>query len=247
MLSIFICDDNPAWIEKISNTVSTFELHNNIALKTHFFTSPEALLKDHLRYVGDQNAYFLDIDFGQKHMNGLELAQMIRKTDPNGHIVFVTTHEEMLPSTFKYMVSALGFVYKDSDNVTDEINDCLLRVSELISTPAPLTQLLSITSSDSFAHSLDIEKIICIECSKGTHSLRVFLTNGSYDIRSTLSDILSQLNDNFIRCGRSVIINKAYVTSVSINRVVTMSNGARFRYTADDFAEFSKSIKQKQS
>lgn len=40
----------------------------------------------------------------------MELAYQIRKLDPNATIVFVTTHSEFMPLTFRYKVSALDFI-----------------------------------------------------------------------------------------------------------------------------------------
>ncbi|MBA5760556.1 response regulator, partial [Escherichia coli] len=48
--------------------------------------------------------YFLDIDLGQPDMNGFELAQEIRKFDPRGFIIFITTHAELSYMTFTYKV-----------------------------------------------------------------------------------------------------------------------------------------------
>ena len=46
-------------------------------------------------------------------MTGLTLAQEIRKYDPRGFIIFVTTHSEMSYMTFIYKLEALDFILKD--------------------------------------------------------------------------------------------------------------------------------------
>ena len=47
---------------------------------------------------------------------GLDIAKEIRKKDPNATIVFVTTHSEFMPVTFKYRVAALDFIDKALDD-----------------------------------------------------------------------------------------------------------------------------------
>ena len=47
-----------------------------------------------------------------KKRKGLDIAKEIRKKDPNATIVFVTTHSEFMPVTFKYRVAALDFIDK---------------------------------------------------------------------------------------------------------------------------------------
>ena len=54
--------------------------------------------------------YFLDIEIKNEERKGLEVAQAIRKVDPHGIIVFVTTHSELAPISYQYMVSALAFI-----------------------------------------------------------------------------------------------------------------------------------------
>ena len=56
--------------------------------------------------------YFLDIDIKNEGKKGLKVAQEIRKLDNRGTIVFVTTHSEFAPITYKYKVSALDFIDK---------------------------------------------------------------------------------------------------------------------------------------
>lgn len=45
-------------------------------------------------------------------MKGLEVARKIREQDPYALIVFVTTHSEFMPLSFRYQVSALDYIDK---------------------------------------------------------------------------------------------------------------------------------------
>ena len=45
-------------------------------------------------------------------MKGLEVARKIRGRDPYALIVFVTTHSEFMPLSFRYQVSALDYIDK---------------------------------------------------------------------------------------------------------------------------------------
>ena len=45
-------------------------------------------------------------------MKGLEVARKIRDRDPYALIVFVTTHSEFMPLSFRYQVSALDYIDK---------------------------------------------------------------------------------------------------------------------------------------
>ena len=60
---------------------------------------------------------FLDIDIDGERKKGLEVASEIRQQDANAVIIFVTTHSEFAPISFKYKVSALDFIEKTVSNV----------------------------------------------------------------------------------------------------------------------------------
>lgn len=61
---------------------------------------------------GYHQVFFLDIEIKGEEKKGLEVAQAIRKKDPNASIIFVSTHSEFLPVTFRYKVAALDFIDK---------------------------------------------------------------------------------------------------------------------------------------
>lgn len=54
---------------------------------------------------------FLDIQL-EADINGIKLASEIRKHDPVGNIIFVTSHSELTYLTFVYKVAAMDFILK---------------------------------------------------------------------------------------------------------------------------------------
>ena len=93
-----------------------------IALSHIFSNSPNKWLEintviffsllEKIKETGEVGIYFLDIDL-KTDMTGLTLAQEIRKYDPRGFIIFITTHSEMSYMTFIYKLEALDFILKD--------------------------------------------------------------------------------------------------------------------------------------
>ena len=62
--------------------------------------------------MNDIGCYFLDIQL-EADMNGIKLGSEIRKHDPVGNIIFVTSHSELTYLTFVYKVAAMDFIFKD--------------------------------------------------------------------------------------------------------------------------------------
>lgn len=54
--------------------------------------------------MNDVGCYFLDIQL-EADINGIKLGSEIRKYDPIGNIIFVTSHSELTYLTFVYKVS----------------------------------------------------------------------------------------------------------------------------------------------
>lgn len=94
-------------VQNIHNTVLIEELDMQLLLDT---SDPYKLLE---MVKANQNTgiYFLDIDL-KCDMNGMKLAQEIRKFDPRGFIVFITAHSELSYMTFQYRVEAMDFVLR---------------------------------------------------------------------------------------------------------------------------------------
>ncbi|MCC9992476.1 response regulator, partial [Streptococcus agalactiae] len=75
------------------------------------FEKPVQLLES-ICEKGMHNLYFLDIEIKNDEQRGLEVAKQIRQIDLYAQIVFVTTHSELMPLTFRYQVSALDYIDK---------------------------------------------------------------------------------------------------------------------------------------
>lgn len=73
--------------------------------------------------------YFLDIDIKNESKKGLEIAQEIRKLDNRGTIVFVTTHSEFAPITYKYKVSALDFIDKSDPEMIKRVEESIFMIT----------------------------------------------------------------------------------------------------------------------
>ena len=93
---------------------------------------------------GSHQLFFLDIEIKGEEQKGLDIAKEIRSRDPNATIVFVTTHTEFMPVTFKYKVAALDFIDKALDEELSK-SECA-RLSSTLSARLGQTQL-----KDSFA------------------------------------------------------------------------------------------------
>lgn len=127
MIDIYICEDHARereWIRnKIENIIAMEQLDMEIGWTG---ADPQALLQK-ASEAKNCGLYFLDIDLNLAAMNGLYLAQEIRKLEPRCFIVFVTSHGEMSTQTYAYKAEALDFIVKEApEHMGERLRECLL-------------------------------------------------------------------------------------------------------------------------
>ena len=87
MISVFICDDEEAWVRRIADAVTEYqdicELPVNIVCRA---LSPAEVLDCFQKAPVSGGIYFLDIDL-KTSPDGLELAQKIRLLDPGARLI----------------------------------------------------------------------------------------------------------------------------------------------------------------
>lgn len=110
MVPIYICEDQPEILnqleESIRNIIMIEEFDSKVVLATK---SPEELLQC-LKNQRTKGIYFLDIEFPKESINGFELGKEIRKLDSRGFLIYITTHNELLPEIFSYQLEALDYM-----------------------------------------------------------------------------------------------------------------------------------------
>ncbi|MBO5426385.1 MAG: response regulator transcription factor [Lachnospiraceae bacterium] len=233
MLNIYICEDEASQREFLQDCIT----HNKISKndKVNFigaYGTPTDLIKSLTdKSTNDIGLYFLDIDLNAD-MDGFELATYIRKYDPRGFIVIVTTHSEMLPLTFQYMIEPLGYIIKDSKNyIENQINDCICKAFSRYETLINLTnENKTITFSRGSRNFFVItDDIIYITLGHLTHTLEILTNNSIFEARGNLSNVYKLLPSNFMQISRETIINLDFIEKVDTNtHIVTLRNGDSF-------------------
>ena len=85
-----------------------------------------------IKETGNHQFFFLDIEIKGEEKKGMEIAREIREKDPSASIVFVTTHSEFMPVTYRYRVSALDFIDKglNDQDYQEAISSVLIHAAE---------------------------------------------------------------------------------------------------------------------
>lgn len=229
MLPVYICEDNEQQLSLYKSAIEKYISENEAdEFELSCITTNPMQLLDHLKNHIRQSIYFLDINLGLEFINGIELGAEIRKFDPLGYIILITTHTEMAPLTFQYMIEAMDYISKDEDNVEMRIRRCLdniivLQHNSHKAGPAHLTigtQIIPL--SDIYSISIKSGK---------SHNIEIYSSNSLLYFRGALKDILAKLDSTFFRCHKSCIVNLNHVTGMDRhNRCLSLDNGTTVPY-----------------
>lgn len=226
MLKIFICEDNIKQRKYLENIIEKVILIEELDMEMRLSTSdPNEILQ-----VLDDNSftgvYFLDIDLGTD-INGIQLAEKIRKYDPRGFIIFITTHAEMSYLTFKYKVEAMDYIIKDNyESIEDKVKECIIRANERYAIKDDEFQKTFSIKVDNRIIAVNYDSILFFETSSIVHKIIMHCENRQVEFYSNMSTIMDSLDERFSRCHTSYIVNRNKIAEIDKkNRIAYMTNG----------------------
>ena len=227
MISVYLCDDEAVWIDRLSKTVIDYQIKSDWEIQIkHKAFSPYDLLQHLALHTPSHGIYFLDINF-KCAMNGLHLAQKIRNLDTNADIIFVTAHEEMVFETFRLKLAALDYIIKDSSNFAEQIHLCLSHIENRYTSVQAGIASITIHVEGSYTNILQNE-IYFIETIPGTHKVRMHLASAFYDLSDSLSRLQRELGESFVYCSKSCLINCAHIREKNIKQKILLLDNGEF-------------------
>lgn len=245
MIHIYLCEDDKNQLNRWIDIIEKYLLMNSTESSLFCAVSkPEELLTKRKRSdaIG---LYFLDIDL-QAEKNGIELAQEIRKYDPRGYIVFVTTHSEMAILTFRYKVEAMDFIVKDvPETLPEQICACIQNAENNYKTQLDTSSSLLSVKIDKTSLVLDQNDIIAITTAEDYHKIIIHTKNGIRQIAGSLKELNASLNSSFCQCSRSAIVNVKHVIKYSREEgQITMDNKEVFPVSIRMMSKVRKALDQ---
>ncbi len=228
MLKAFVCEDNQNQREKLTKIIEDIILIENYDIDLALSTSDPYELIDNIKGTSNTGIYFLDVDL-HSDINGIQLAEKIRKHDPRGFIIFITTHAEMSYLTFIYKVEAMDYIIKDNyNNIKQRISECINNAHNKYKTKSSeLQKIFSIKVEDKIIN-IDYNDILFFETSSTIHKVVLHSLNRQVEFYSKMKEVENSLDERFIRCHNSFIVNKDKIKELDKkNRIAYMINGEK--------------------
>ena len=233
MLSIYICEDNVRQRKMLEQIVKSYIAVKNYNMKVVFSgDDPEALLRELEKRPTWQSLYILDVDL-QHEMNGIVLASEIRKRDIYGSIVFVTTHEELSPLTFKYKVEAMDYISKNiPDSIITKIEECMDLAYRYMNDEKSSKNRGYQVKDGNTIRFVPFDDIIFFESStQSSRKVILHMENSWLEFYGSLSEV-EKIGSEFFRCHQSYVINLNNIESIDKEKREVEMRGGRMAFIA---------------
>lgn len=227
MYKIAICDDEKSSAADAAELLEKYrQTHYKVEMSVDIFYTSLDLLGAIEKESYD--IYLLDIYIDK--MNGIEIAEAIRKIDENGQIIFMTSSNAFYKEAFR--IHAVHYLEKPI--LEEDFFDAIDRVCV-----KEEVRFLSFRESGQ-VHKIPVDEILYIESED--HYKRIVTEADSFFVRSTMQNLLQDLKEEYFHAlGMKTIINLKRVLRINKD-VITMEDGATFSVPRGTYRQLSELI-----
>lgn len=222
MLNLAICDDNIPITGKLETLLQKLGKKNFIDLETEVFWDGQDLVKS-IEQGANYDIIYLDIEM--KKEDGISAAKRIRKYDKNVLIIYVTSHDSYMKSSFD--VRPFRFLIKPVQQI--EFERCFLEAYE------------EVISGDFYFryryqrinHKIPIKEILYFESQK--RKIIIATISETRDMYGKLNDIEEKLKVckvSFLRVHQSFLVNYKHIAGQAYDYIM-MDDGRRISISED--------------
>lgn len=214
MLNFAIIEDNKKLLDEISQKLNSIFMQYDYDAEIGLSTSD---VNEFLNYVSHTRTDVLILDINlNSNLTGIQIAEMVRKTNKDCYIIFETAHVEY--SLFAYKYKTFDFIPKPITR--EKLKNCMNRLFEDI-----------VESNKKFIKLNNKNTIIAedeIKYIRKDGMKLIFHTDcRDYEIYNSFNKIQDKLPDYFVRCHKSFIANIHNISQInSVDNIIFFDNSS---------------------
>ncbi len=229
-MNIVICDDDEFYRTKLEYIISGILINNSYNSDITLSTDKAEDILEYIQNDTSVTLYFLDISLGG-NVSGIDIASEIRKNDTISTIVLITNYADNIALTYEYKLKIHDFIVKSN------MDKCEERIKQSIIYAEQRQQdgYLNCANIYNYAANISVpyDKIYYIDTISGSHKLVMHTETSLYEFYGKIKELVNELDGNFLKCHKSVIVNKNKIIGVDKKaRNIILLNGYTCPYSA---------------
>lgn len=198
-MQIAVCDDQEEILKQLKNMLSRFTLVRTV----YCYSDPDIFL--HTLQDQTYDAVLMDIDWNRKE-NGLDYAARLYEASPYTKVIYMTAYGmNYMEDIFLNRTNLSGFLKKPI--VPEQLEKNLQKIWDERKDSG---RLLIHRQGSTLA--VPFRDIWYLESS--LHKTRVVLKSREYFCNERLTSMMEQLDDRFVNCHKSYIVNMEYISEL---------------------------------
>ena len=215
MIGIYLCDDDDVIRHQIQTALEWKIFVENYDMKVMCSAANAQELLDAVE-KGKQGIYFLDVDLKDERWDGFRLGLELRRRDPHGTLVYITSYGDLAWRTFEYHLEAFDYVVKGSEPIGPSAARCLDDIHERLmaerQTPA---ETFTLRTGEMVRH-VPLCEILFFETASVSHHVILYTSGSRMDFLGSLNELENQLGDRFIRTHRAYLVAADKIEAVDL-------------------------------
>lgn len=218
MINFIVADDNKMMCNTVKDVIMKTMMKNTTDYKIHCFDDYD---KDFMSFIKEplpNKIYFLDIE--TQSASGIDVARVIRKTDMDSIIIFITAHDELSSVVAKEQFMILTFICK-FDNFAKKVKEATLKALQV------LGKKTVISFKDNGAiYTIPIKSILYITRDSVERKTIIKTDVTAYKTNKTINEIKELACDNLKQTHRACLVNEERVVKIDKKGgIITFDNG----------------------
>ena len=204
MISVYLCDDEEAVRHQLRTALEWKIFVENYDMKVVCAAASAGELLDAAQ-DSRRGVYFLDVDLKDGDWDGFTLGRELRRRDPHGTLVYITSYGDLAWKTFQYHLEAFDYIVKEGERTGSAAARCLEAVhARLLDERRDPAEVFSLRTGDETRH-VPLADILFFETAPKAHHVFLHTADSRLDFVGSLNELERELGGRFVRVHRAYL------------------------------------------
>jgi DNA-binding LytR/AlgR family response regulator len=222
-MRIAVCDDMPCVLEEIRQQMEALGYTTGVD-----YFSDIKMLYDELNNEEEYDVILMDIDW-KSEKTGIDFSEELHKLCSGTQIIYITAYTmDYVEDIFLQKSNLSGFLTKPIK--PEQLQKNLEKVKQRNNKPEG--KLLIRHKGTVYAILFD--EIVCVESQ--LHKVYITTPNSMYECTEKLDQVKERLDERFLRCHKSYVVNMNHVQELSSSEII-LTNGKEVPVSKKRYAQ----------